>query len=447
MRSSARLSGLAIVAAVSLTLTARHAGAAVIAEYSFAGGSAASTDTEPNSTAADFTKNPASSDWGFSSSSSTVFARSNATTASEAAAVTAGDYFSFTVAPDAGFELDLTQLQFDTTHNLTHPTPPSPDTGATMSFFVRSSVDGFAANIGPVYSQAWDTTTPRTVDLSAAAFRDIQVPTEFRIYIHDSGVNLEENGARLDNVILGGTVVPPGTTVFQEGVSPTAAYTHDAVHIRSNQPTTNQNGAGQIIIGLAATGNERLRGLFEFDVSAIAASDQIDSVSLDLTTLSSSAGINNVGGAGALTTFNVYEYGFDFDETTATWNAPAAGDVAGGTLGTLLTSASFDVEITDQKITFDDTAAFRTAVSDALAGDGFLRLILANNDETNLGSHDFARFADETAAAASRPRLLVTHSSVVNVIPEPSSLVLWALAVLGLACFGRRRAKPPGDSR
>ena len=55
-----RLLGLAIIAAVSLTLAARHAGAVTIASYPFTGGAAASTDTELNSTADDFAKNPVS---------------------------------------------------------------------------------------------------------------------------------------------------------------------------------------------------------------------------------------------------------------------------------------------------------------------------------------------------------------------------------------------------
>jgi len=55
--------------------------------------------------------------------------------------------------------------------------------------------------------------------------------------------------------------------------------------IRSNAATTNQNGAGSIIIGLASTENERLRGLFEFDISMISAAAQIDSVTFALTTL------------------------------------------------------------------------------------------------------------------------------------------------------------------
>jgi len=396
---------------IAMTAGAGLADEVTIAEYPFPGSDPASTDSEPNSTAADFVVNP-TVDWGFSNSAGNVFARSNATTDSEAAAVAADDYFSFTVTPNAGNEFDLTELTFDTIHDLTLGGGIG-DPGATMSFFVRSSLDSFAANIGSIYTQAWNTTTPRTLDLSGAAYQGIGTATEFRMYVHDSGIDLAQNGGRLDNISLLGTVVTTGVTItsFREGASPTAAYAHDAVMIRSNQAGSNQNAAGSIIIGLAETGNERLRGLFEFDVTAIPASDKIDEVSLNLTTLSSPVGINNVGAPGDFTTFNVYTHEFDIDETTATWDAPGGGAPAGGTLGDLLTSASFDVEITDQSVTFDDTAEFRAAVADALAGDGILRLILANADETNLGSHDFARFFDDTAAATNdRPELLVTHS-------------------------------------
>lgn len=424
-----KMTGILVVA---IMIVAGQASASVIANYTFLGTDATSADSEPNSTAADFMINPGA--WGFSNSSNNVFARSSATTASEAAAVAAGDYFSFTVTPDAGFELNLTELKFDTIHDLTLGGVPG-DAGVIMSFFVRSSLDSFAANIGPTYTQIWNTTTPRTVDLSDGAYEGIGVATEFRMYIHDSGVDLDQNGGRLDNVRLDGAVIVPGvvttTTNFQEGVSPTAAYAHDAVMIRSNQAAANQNGAGSIIIGLASTGNERLRGLFEFDISAIPASDQIDSVSLVLTTLSA-AGINNVGGAGALTAFNVYTHAFDIDEATATWNAPGGGAPAGGTLGDLLTSVSFDVTVTGNTVTFGDTSAFRTAVADAMAGDGILRLIVANNDETNLGSHDFARFSDDTDALGSRPELVVEHS-----IPEPATMAL--LAIGGLSILRRRR--------
>ncbi len=212
------------------------------------------------------------------------------------------------------------------------------------------------------------------------------------------------------------------TSHFQQGVSPTAAYTHDAVMIRSrtdnNYANMNFNSAGSIIIGLAASGNEILRGLFEFDISAIPAGRTVKAAALTLTTLSASAGINNVGAPGAPTTFNLYTHGYAIDETTATWNVPGGGAPPGGALGDLLSSVGFDVEVTGQTVTFESTAALRGAVAEALSGDGTLRLIIANSDESNLGTHDFARFADDKGAGASRPRL-----TVISGPPDPGTKI------------------------
>ncbi|QNN24125.1 DNRLRE domain-containing protein [Planctomycetales bacterium ZRK34] len=196
------------------------------------------------------------------------------------------------------------------------------------------------------------------------------------------------------------------TTSFQQGVSPTAAYTHDATYIRSANPTTNFNNNSQIIVG--PTTGDVLRGLFEFDISELPLTETIDTVSLVLTT-STTAGINDVGSAGALTTFNAYTYNYDIDETTATWNTPGAGDATpGGTSGALVSSTSFDVEITGQTVTFANTSAFRLALLNAQAGDGCLRLMLRGADET-VGTHNFTRFSDDIVTAANRPALQVTH--------------------------------------
>lgn len=222
---------------------------------------------------------------------------------------------------------------------------------------------------------------------------------------------------------------------FQQGVSPDASYTHDATYFRSNAPTGNFGTADQLIVGTTSgVAADVLRSVLEFDISAIPASHLIDDVSLLLTTYSQ-GGLDGGGEPGS-PTFNVYSYAFDIDETAATWNAPGAGDPnAGGTLGTLLTSASFDVTQTGETVTFGDTPEFRTAVSDALASDGLLRLILAKSDETTVGTHEFARFAsNEFATLGHRPELMVTHS-----IPEPSTFVMFFAGALLLMLRRRRR--------
>ena len=197
------------------------------------------------------------------------------------------------------------------------------------------------------------------------------------------------------------------TTSFQEDVSPTAAYTQDAVYIRENQATTNQNGDPdfELIVGYT-TDNTELRGLLEFDIRDIHADDQVDAASLVLHT---------GGGLSASITINVYEYDHDFDETTATWNSPGTGDSNGGTLGTLLTSATFNPTVS-AFITFSDTPAFQNAVEDALAGDGFLRLIIARSDNSGSGNR-FARFRDEAHGTdAQHPQLQITHTPPASAV-------------------------------
>lgn len=221
------------------------------------------------------------------------------------------------------------------------------------------------------------------------------------------------------------------TLSFQEGVTPTVAYAMGATYIRSSGAGAGLNFDGDNDLELIAgpTVGDVIRTMLEFDVSAIPAADQVDSATLNLTTHATSAGI------GGIETFNLHAYNFDLSETTATWNAPGTGDTTGGgTLGASLGLVNFDVTQSALNVTFGDSPAFRAAVGNALAGDGFLRLILVNNDEAIDGTHNFARFAaDSSGTAGSRPELVIEHST----IPEPSSALLIALG--GLALLRRRR--------
>jgi hypothetical protein len=114
-------------------------------------------------------------------------------------AVTNNKYFQFTLTPTANTDVDLTSLVFDVARG---------GAGTPRGYAVRSSADNFGANLAtadiltvrPDY-------TPVTVDLSSAAFQNIQNLTgglTFRIYSYspNGGASVD-----YDNITLNGTAV------------------------------------------------------------------------------------------------------------------------------------------------------------------------------------------------------------------------------------------------
>ncbi|MEP2776267.1 MAG: PEP-CTERM sorting domain-containing protein [Luteolibacter sp.] len=118
------------------------------------------------------------------------------TAANMDAAVAADQYFTFTVTADGGYSLDLQNLTFDINHGAR---------GAT-DYAIRSSVDGFTANIVYASPGITGTSTGQDIDLSAVDFNSLS-SVEFRIYL-DNRINNNSGGASnvLDNVILNGDV-------------------------------------------------------------------------------------------------------------------------------------------------------------------------------------------------------------------------------------------------
>ncbi len=223
---------------------------------------------------------------------------------------------------------------------------------------------------------------------------------------------------------------------LQEGVSPTAGYVADATFVRDMLPGDAHNSTrpNELIIGTSSGDN--LRTLLEFDLSEI--SNQaggrvvtIDGVQLVLDAYS-------VYNSNTITV-DVFQYDYDLDETTSTWNNPDGlgnDPNAGGTLGTFLSGESFSAT---GDVSFADTAAFRTAVSGALGSpDNTLRLILKDHNEGESGVRlAYCRSNEYVTASGDRPELIVNFT----VIPEPTSAALLCCGALAMICMGRRRTK------
>ena len=122
------------------------------------------------------------------------------------------DFFGLTLTPDAGNTLDLDTLTLDAARG----------GGSARGFRVRSSVDGFAADLNDASTEAIPTQRPAytayTVDLGAAEFDDLQGPVSFRFYVYSSGTN---NTLEFDDIRFNGEVsaVPePGSLALLGGV-------------------------------------------------------------------------------------------------------------------------------------------------------------------------------------------------------------------------------------
>lgn len=230
-----------------------------------------------------------------------------------------------------------------------------------------------------------------------------------------------------------------GTISFQEGVSPSTNYVADATFVRDMLPndTHNSTRPNELIVGTSSGDN--LRTLLEFDLSEIAIQASGRTVIIDGIQLVLNA--NSVYHNNSITV-DVYQYDYDLAEATSTWNNPdglGADGTAGGSFGAFLVSREFS---TAGDVIFSDTAAFHTAVSNALgSSDHTLRFLLADHDEGASGIRLAYFRSNEYATSGDRPELIVDFT----VVPEPSSLALLCcggLAVLGMARRRKMRGKP-----
>lgn len=186
----------------------------VLASFSLTGSMRTSEDGDPNSTASAITDGPGFTSVinpGVGNPTPALTVVSTLTDgATQSAAVTAEDYFTFTLSPASGGSFSLTSLTFDYANYSTDGTFPA------TTFFVRSSVNNFSANTASgvtALASSDGVFANAAVTLSAATFQNVTTPIEFRIYVSD-GTTDPDRGAALDNIILNGTAVPEPATGF-----------------------------------------------------------------------------------------------------------------------------------------------------------------------------------------------------------------------------------------
>ncbi len=207
-----------ILLACLATVFSAPAHSAILVAYDFNGGNGSPTSADPGVTTDPIIPHgsinhvnrpviyPNSGTNGWAAAPTSEIIGTSGVPGTEATAYSGNDYFSFKVTPASGFALSLTQLKFSTAFH------SSGTFNLTGWYFVRSSRDGFAANIGSVYSELHvNSTNPafteRVLDLSGAAYQGIASDVTFRIYLYDNS-NSETRWMAIDDVILEGTASP-----------------------------------------------------------------------------------------------------------------------------------------------------------------------------------------------------------------------------------------------
>jgi hypothetical protein len=183
-----------------------------LAFYPFNESLRTSTDEEPNSVASSFVNSNAGTESLFNPGISTgrgnsapaiqingtnTNGPSGNTTTTESGVVNNADYFVFSIAPSAGYALQLTDLTFDYASFGTNQT--------NAIYFVRSSLDNYATTIASTGFLSAIPATYTTAVLALSSLPAVEQEVTFRLYVGDNrGVG--DAGTVMDNVTLNGQV-------------------------------------------------------------------------------------------------------------------------------------------------------------------------------------------------------------------------------------------------
>lgn len=131
--------------------------------------------------------------------------------ADEAGAITANDFYGFTITPDAGAPLSLTSLSFQLGRSGTF----------SGRVFVRSSLDGYATTLfsDDLTSATTTLVSATPIDLTAG-FADLTEAVTFRFYFADNSASITDADTtasivyRIDNITLEGVPEPASAVLL-----------------------------------------------------------------------------------------------------------------------------------------------------------------------------------------------------------------------------------------
>ncbi|MDQ8208675.1 hypothetical protein QEH52_14205 [Coraliomargarita sp. SDUM461003] len=237
----------AITYPLTLIFAVSHAGAATIAQYNFNSGSTPYADVANASglsagdivlgdqmdSAPNITTNYSSEGAGsLFVAGSAANAGSGSTSTAWGNANTNGLYFEFTLTPDAGQTLNLTNLEldvaakgtdafrlgvtssltgFDYADRLTITTESSSDADSIPNV-LQSNLDGIKLLTDTGVDEDWGAGEGTIIDLSSSTFDNISAPVTFRIYGFQLNNNTSTNAIFFDDIQVNGTVIPEASS-------------------------------------------------------------------------------------------------------------------------------------------------------------------------------------------------------------------------------------------
>ncbi|MFT3703406.1 MAG: hypothetical protein QM802_13600 [Agriterribacter sp.] len=128
--------------------------------------------------------------------------------------INTGAYLEFTLTPNAGYTLNLTSIDL----NMRRSTTGSPAGSGPRQWSIRSSLDGYTADLGS--GTLTQNTTP-TVTVSLSGFTNVATAITFRIYGYDVYNNPGGlNRFVFDNITVKGlSILPISFTAFTGNIS------------------------------------------------------------------------------------------------------------------------------------------------------------------------------------------------------------------------------------